>query len=142
MNGNILWNFPDASTVAIDGLNEVSGSILLRGNLVFKTIGQSGRTVVLGNLEQNKGGSEFHSFECNPPIPLPDLECVDTLSTSSSGSVSTAPTKAPTPGPTAVPFSYQGSAGCCSFWGGRCGDSAWCNSNRESCIGCDGTWLT
>jgi choice-of-anchor A domain-containing protein len=83
MNSNILWNFPYASKVTFDGYNEWNGSILVTGDFVFKTIGQSGRTMVLGSVTQDRGGSEFHSFQFNPPIPLPDLDCVDYVTSES-----------------------------------------------------------
>jgi len=75
MNSAILWNFPDAIDVVINGTDEVQGSLLVNGNLDFQTSGQSGRTMVLGDLTQNAWGSEFHSFEFNPPTPLPDTNC-------------------------------------------------------------------
>ncbi|KAG7363798.1 laminin G domain containing protein [Nitzschia inconspicua] len=86
MNSNILWNFASATKVTINGWNEWNGSVLVTGDLVLQTIGQSGRTMVLGNLLQNKGGSEFHSFDFNPPIPLPEMDCADYLSASSGNS--------------------------------------------------------
>jgi len=75
MNSAILWNFPNAIDVVINGSDEMQGSLLVNGNLNFQTSGQSGRTLVLGDLIQNAWGSEFHSFEFNPPMPLPDLNC-------------------------------------------------------------------
>ena len=75
MNSAILWNFPNAIDVHINGSDEVQGSLLVTGNLDFQTSGQSGRTMVLGDLTQNAWGSEFHSFDFNPPTPLPDRHC-------------------------------------------------------------------
>ena len=76
MNSAILWNFPNAVDVAVEGYDELQGSILTTGNLHWKSgSGQSGRTMVLGDLVQDYGGSEFHSFEFNPPKPLPDPNC-------------------------------------------------------------------
>jgi choice-of-anchor A domain-containing protein len=76
MNSAILWNFPNAVDVAVEGYDELQGSILITGNLHWKSgSGQSGRTMVLGDLVQDSWGSEFHSFEFNPPKPLPDPNC-------------------------------------------------------------------
>jgi len=81
MTESILWNFPDAADVNIGAgrSSEWHGSVLVGGNLKLTTTGQSGRTMVLGNLVQNKGGSEFHSYQYNPPMSLPDPSdlCVD-----------------------------------------------------------------
>jgi len=78
MNSAILWNFPNADNVIINGSDEMQGSLLVNGNLNFQTSGQSGRTMVLGNFVQNAWGSELHSFEFNPPKPLPGPECIET----------------------------------------------------------------
>jgi len=75
MIASILWNFPDAANVEIAGSTEFMGSILVTGNLKFKTSGHSGRTMVLGNLEHSYGGSEFHNYPFDPPKPLPDPDC-------------------------------------------------------------------
>jgi len=74
MTESILWNFPDAATVDIGGgrSSEWHGSLLVGGDLTLTTTGHSGRTMVLGNLVQNRGGSEFHSYQFNPPTPLPN----------------------------------------------------------------------
>jgi len=77
MNSNILWNFFEAGTVSMVGTDEWQGSILVNGNFNFMTIGQSGRTMIVGDVVQNKGGSEFHNFQFNPPKPLPSPECDD-----------------------------------------------------------------
>lgn len=81
---NILWNFYEANDVLIRGSDEVQGSILIpKGNLRFETVGQSGRTLVGGNVIQNRWGSEFHNYEFDPLIgalPLPnDSVCPNTL---------------------------------------------------------------
>lgn len=77
-NQNIMWNFPHASKVVLGdgGTSEWNGSLLVTGDLDFETTGQSGRTIVLGNLFQNKGGSEFHSYSFNPSTDLPDPDDV------------------------------------------------------------------
>jgi len=71
---SMLWNFPDADTVDIGNgkTSEFQGSLLITGNLEMTTTGQSGRTIVLGDITHNRGGSEFHSVEFRPPQPLPD----------------------------------------------------------------------
>merc|ERR1711862_79994 len=80
MNSAILWNFFEPNTVSMSGTGEWQGSILVNGNFNFETIGQSGRTMVIGDLVQDKQGSEFHNFEFKPPKPLPGINC-DGLST-------------------------------------------------------------
>lgn len=76
MTESILWNFPDADTVQFGGWaggsSEWHGSVLVGGKMKFETSGQSGRTMVLGDLIQKKSGSEFHSYQFNPPMALPD----------------------------------------------------------------------
>merc|ERR1711959_186206 len=82
MTSGIMWNFPDASNVEIGNgrSSEFQGSVLITGNMKMATTGHSGRTIVLGNLEHNKGGSEFHNYEYDPPVPLPEPDCEDYLS--------------------------------------------------------------
>jgi len=95
---NILWNFPDADNVEIGvRTSEWHGSVLVGGNLLLTTSGHSGRTMVLGDLDQSKGGSEFHTYQYNPPIALPDPPTICALKT-----VKPAPTKSPTKSPTAA----------------------------------------
>jgi len=72
------------------------------------TTGQSGRTIVLGDITHNGDGSEFHSYEFNPPQPLPDPDCDDLMSgninsgngDSSSDNTQPTPTNKPTNAPT------------------------------------------
>jgi len=82
MTQSIMWNFPDASNVEIGNgkSSEFQGSVLITGNMKMTTTGHSGRTIVLGNLVHNKGGSEFHNYPYNPPIPLPEPDCETYLS--------------------------------------------------------------
>jgi len=115
MTESILWNFPDAADVNIGAgrSSEWHGSVLVGGDLSLTTSGQSGRTMVLGNLVQNRGGSEFHSYQYNPPMSLPDPPDICTLTVgaamettqdaSSVNVVAIAPTAAPAPAPTAAP---------------------------------------
>merc|ERR1712183_83797 len=70
MNSNILWNFFEGETVSMVGQDEWQGSILVNGNFNFMTIGQSGRTMIVGDVIQNAGGSEFHNFPFRPPKPV------------------------------------------------------------------------
>jgi len=110
LKSSILWNFPDADTVDIGNgkTSEFQGSLLITGNLEMTTTGQSGRTIVLGDITHNRGGSEFHSYEFNPPQPLPDPDCDDLLSgninsgngNGSSDNTQPAPTNKPTTEPT------------------------------------------
>ena len=104
-------NFPDAATVNLGNgrTSEFHGSLLVTGNLDATTTGYSGRTVVLGNLVHNKGGSEFHSYDFNPPFPLPDPDDIceydGTISFpgSSNGAQEAPPTVKPTVKPTNPP---------------------------------------
>mmetsp|Transcript_52864 Transcript_52864/g.59998 ORF Transcript_52864/g.59998 Transcript_52864/m.59998 type:complete len:670 (+) Transcript_52864:139-2148(+) len=87
MTSSILWNIPDATKVDIGNgkTSEFHGSLLVGGDLKLSTSGQSGRTMVLGDLyHESTSGSEFHSYEFNPPTPLPfdpnDLSCADFIS--------------------------------------------------------------
>merc|ERR1712086_136004 len=59
--------------------SEFQGSLLITGDLEMTTTGQAGRTIVLGDITHNRGGSEFHSYEFNPPQPLPDPKDVCVL---------------------------------------------------------------
>jgi choice-of-anchor A domain-containing protein len=83
ITSSLLWNFPDASSVNIGNgkTSEFHGSILVTGDMTLSTSGQSGRTMVLGDIFHDSpgSGSEFHSYEFNPPTPLPDPNdiCVD-----------------------------------------------------------------
>ena len=59
-----LWTFPDATSVTISG-GQVPGSVVVPtpGSTTTQAAGGSnGRYWVAGNLVQNYGGSEFHSF--------------------------------------------------------------------------------
>jgi choice-of-anchor A domain-containing protein len=73
---SILWNFPKATDIDIGNgrRSEFQGSILAVGNLKLSTTGHSGRTMVLGDIEHNCGGSEFHNYQFNPPIALPQTD--------------------------------------------------------------------
>ena len=121
---SILWNFHDATQVDLGAgtgdAGEFAGSILIpNGNLKFEMPGQSGRTIVGGNLEQNFPGSEFHNYPFEPNCQLPNFPCGQDPTpapTNSPTSISTpalnnlptpiptpAPTNKPTPGPTESP---------------------------------------
>jgi len=106
---NILWNFPDATSVDLGNgkTSEFHGSILVRGDLKMTTSGHSGRTMVLGDILHNGSGSEFHSYQFNPPRALPDPDDICELPDGSddSGSIDgeVIPTKAPIPNPTQSP---------------------------------------
>jgi hypothetical protein len=76
----ILLNFPFTTNV----------TVIPNGNLIFKHPGHSGRVIVGGDVEQKKGGSEFHNYPFRPEschVPTP---------------ATPAPTPAPTPNPTPV----------------------------------------
>jgi choice-of-anchor A domain-containing protein len=74
---SILWNFPDAEWVTLGDppngkTSEWHGSVLVGGNMKMHTSGQSGRAIVLGDIIHEHEGSEFHSYQFNPPYPLPE----------------------------------------------------------------------
>jgi len=102
---NILWNFPDAEAVRIGkgGSSEWHGSLLVNGNLFLQTSGHSGRTIVLGNLEHDKGGSEFHNYPYNPSTPLPDPPDVCELPDDLNANIGDYPTQNPTEPPQTLP---------------------------------------
>merc|ERR1711935_949005 len=98
---NILWNFPHATSVTLNGGAEFQGSILVpNGDLIFKHPGHSGRVIVAGDLTQNYGGSEFHNYPFDPSCPLPLPECDDPTKAPTTTAPTESPTKAPiTPTP-------------------------------------------
>merc|ERR1712072_1661969 len=126
MTSSIMWNFPDARNVEIGNgrSSEFQGSVLITGNMKMATTGHSGRTIVLGNLEHNKGGSEFHNYEFDPPKPLPEPDCEDYLSglqpqapiAQPAAQPAAKPTSKPVPAPTPKPTNPSGG----SSWGSGC----------------------
>ena len=107
MTESMLWNFPDASSVNIGAgrTSEFHGSLLVTGDMQLTTSGHSGRVVVLGSVTHNRGGSEFHTYQYNPPISLPDPQdvCVIPADSYEGGIVGDYPTQAPTNPPTNAP---------------------------------------
>jgi len=107
MTSSLLWNIPDATMVDIGNgkTSEFHGSLLVGGDLTLSTSGQSGRTMVIGDVYHEGGGSEFHSYEFNPPTQLPfdpkDLSCADLINPGTG--ISALPTNAPTTPPTTSP---------------------------------------
>jgi len=108
MTESILWNFPDASDVEIGNgkSSEFQGSLLVSGNLKLGTSGHSGRTMVLGDITHDGGaGSEFHSYQFNPPTPLPDPDNICELPVGwEDAEPVTYPTMAPTTGAPTEPL--------------------------------------
>ena len=74
LTSSILWNFPDASHVDIGNgrYSEFHGSVLVTGNMKLSTSGHSGRAIILGDVVHEQRGSEFHSYEFNPPYDIID----------------------------------------------------------------------
>lgn len=78
--GNILWNFHDATHLELggdsNGMGEFQGTVLVpNGSMRMTVPGASGRTIVGGDVEQDRGGSEFHSFDFDPVCDLPLPPC-------------------------------------------------------------------
>lgn len=74
----ILWNFFDADEVKLgcesSAVGQWRGSVMVpkpNSRFEFCMPGQSGRTIVNGDLVQNRNGSEFHNFDYDPPRRLP-----------------------------------------------------------------------
>ncbi|MFY7864624.1 DUF5979 domain-containing protein, partial [Roseateles sp.] len=68
----IVWNFANASQVNITGSSQFKGSIIVpNGSLLQAVPGTNGRLIVAGNLVQNSGGSEFHSYDFVGNLPDP-----------------------------------------------------------------------
>jgi len=106
---NILWNFPHATSVTLNGGAEFQGSILVpNGDLIFKHPGHSGRVIVAGDLTQNYGGSEFHNYQFDPNCPLPLPECDDLTTAPTKAPTTMAQTKSPTKAPAPMPSGSQG----------------------------------
>ena len=140
MTESILWNFPDAQQVVIGNgrTSEFMGTILTVGNMKMTTSGQSGRTIVLGDLvHDSTSGSEFHSYQYNPPIALPDPDDICVIPedrSSASGSVAAYPTPAPTKQPTPAPT--QGLTKCLAIKQKDLPPGSWKTDNR-SCRQCE-----
>jgi len=136
LKSSMLWNFPDADTVDIGNgrTSEFQGSLLVTGNLEMTTTGQSGRTIILGDITHNRGGSEFHSYEFNPPKPLPDPDCKDLMSgdisiNNGGGDSSSNTQPAPTNKPTNAPTQPLGE--CKSIPQNRLPSGSWATSDSE-----------
>jgi len=137
MTSSILWNFPDADTVDIGNgkTSEFQGSLLVTGDMIMSTSGQSGRTMVLGDINHDGGqGSEFHSYEFNPPTPLPDPDdiCVLPDDFLANSAIPAYPTALPTPPPTLPPTS-----GCSSIPQNNLPNGLWEIGNKNSCKKCE-----
>jgi len=131
-NQNIMWNFPYASKVVIGNgkSSEWNGSLLVTGDLDFETTGHSGRTIVLGNLFQNKGGSEFHSYSFNPSTPLPDPDDVCVIPDNFTRSPTGTPTKNPTNSPTTTPPTFANGE-CTAIPQNSLPNGSWATNNHQ-----------
>jgi choice-of-anchor A domain-containing protein len=150
---NLLWNFPDATSVEIGGggSDEWIGATLVTGDLTHHTSGMSGRVIVLGDLyHDGTSGSEFHAMIYDPPTPLPDPYCEDysfaqpkpkepvapppTTSATEPIELEPQPTSPPTDAP--VPDSGGGGGGGPAY-GSGCGVE-WNDCKSKGC--CDGLY--
>ncbi|MCX5073271.1 choice-of-anchor A family protein [Streptomyces sp. NBC_00513] len=79
----LLWNFPDATTVNLNGSGQFQGSVLIgeqRSRATVTLPGMNGRFFTTGNLthtgiQGGGGGQEFHAYpfdgdlpDCAPPV--------------------------------------------------------------------------
>ncbi len=75
-----LWVFPDATSVTLTGGAQLPGSVVVPrsdSKVTMSIPGTNGRFWVAGDLEHNRGGSEFHNFQfigdstasCDPELP-------------------------------------------------------------------------
>jgi len=141
LTSRMLWNFPDASTVNIGNgrTSEFHGSVLVTGDMTLSTTGQSGRTIVLGDLTQNRGGSEFHSYEFKPTIDLPDPEdlCVDMTVEDVGSEPSYSTVKYPPTGePTGEPSSTYNAEECTAILQANLPQGSWA-TNDDECAKCE-----
>ncbi|WP_245536703.1 choice-of-anchor A family protein [Thiothrix nivea] len=76
----LLWNFPNATTVNIEGSSQFDGMVLApKANVTVNASGMNGRFVAGGDVVHNPGGSEFHNYDfigsipdsCLAPMPAP-----------------------------------------------------------------------
>ncbi|MBD0709839.1 MULTISPECIES: choice-of-anchor A family protein [unclassified Streptomyces] len=97
----VLWNFPDATAVTIEGSAQFAGSVLIGNQSSMATVtvpGMNGRFFTTGNLTHTSapggggGGQEFHAYPFNGDLP----DCGKTTPTP------TEPTETPTE-PTETP---------------------------------------
>ena len=80
---NILWNFPNASTVNLKGGAQFRGSILSNAANNYLDVSTNGRLVAIGNVFQgtNSSGIEFHNYPFNGNITTCTVTCSPTTAT-------------------------------------------------------------
>jgi len=147
LTSSILWNVPYADNVDIGfgKKSEFHGSVLTTGNMKLSTTGLSGRAMVLGNIEHGPcGGSEFHAYQFNPPIALPDPDDICVIPDNvraAYGSVAAYPTVPPTPAPTNDPNKCLAEPNGIGVTDAHCatcpeGVTTWpCDINPPVCVG-------
>lgn len=71
----LMWNFPDAQLVRLDGSGQFSGSVLIGQANSMTTLtlpGMNGRLFTIGSLAHTSlysGGQEIHAYQFNGDLP-------------------------------------------------------------------------
>ncbi|QIK83460.1 choice-of-anchor A family protein [Sanguibacter sp. HDW7] len=103
---NILWNVPDATTVAFSGSAQTTGSIMVGNPASTTTItipGANGRIFVAGNLvHAGSGGNELHAYPFTGTLPGSSPTPTVTPTGTSTPTPTATSTGTPTPTPTAT----------------------------------------
>ncbi|RPE35001.1 choice-of-anchor A family protein [Kitasatospora cineracea] len=100
---NLMWNFPTATNVVVEGDAQWQGSIMA-GNpgstTTLSNPGTNGRVYLAGNLlQQGSAGTEIHNYPFNGDLP----DCSESPSPSPSPSDSTSPSPSPSPSESTSP---------------------------------------
>ena len=72
---HLLWNFPDAETIALEGYAQFPGAVLIANSNSTTTVsvpGHNGRFVTCGDLVHtigSAGGREFHNYPFSGNFP-------------------------------------------------------------------------
>ncbi|PJI91001.1 choice-of-anchor A family protein [Luteimicrobium subarcticum] len=101
-----LWNIVDDASPSFTGGAQWTGSVVVpkaNGTTTVAVPGMNGRVYVAGNLVQNLGGSEFHSY----PFEGSDWSCSDSTPTPSTTPSST-PSDTPSETPSGTPTDASG----------------------------------
>ncbi|MGW4695622.1 choice-of-anchor A family protein, partial [Kitasatospora cineracea] len=100
---NLMWNFPTATNVVVEGDAQWQGSIMA-GNpgstTTLSNPGTNGRVYLAGNLlQQGSSGTEIHNYPFNGDLPDCSESPSPSPSTSESPSPSPSPSESTSPSP-------------------------------------------